>query len=173
MDLVLYPDPLLASAAAPVFQFGPSLLTLISKMTDAMYSADGVGLAAPQLGFLQRVVLVDPTAGMTSDGLIVLVNPQIVWSSDEKVISREGCLSLPGIVLNVERSAAVKVSYDDTDGNKKLRLFSKDVASIVQHELDHIDGLVMLDRVGPVARACAIRDYSKERQRSDNGEDFT
>lgn len=147
-------DPVLRTKALPVERFDAALADEVQRMGELMHDALGVGLAATQLGVLHRVLVYRAHA---EDPLTVLVNPQIEWLSDELQIAEEGCLSLPGVHLEVERAQALRVSARDENG-QELTIEAEGLpARIIQHEVDHLDGVLILDRVGREQRKQAMR----------------
>ena len=132
-------------------------------MIEVMYSSAGVGLAAPQVGLTDRILVMDPSAGDQSNQLRVLINPEVTWRSPEEELREEGCLSLPGVRLQVLRPFAVEVRYNDLHGIEHVIRYGEWLARIAQHEIDHLDGVVMVDRVGPLARRSALRDLPRNR----------
>ncbi len=163
LDLIKYPNKDLKWSCAPVARFDTLLKSLTEEMAVAMYSGDGVGLAAPQIGTSSRVLVMDPSAGSDSNAMRVLVNPQIIEASPDIVTGEEGCLSIPGVKLKIDRSAWVTVEYLDTEGKQHKEAFIDLAARIVQHEIDHLDGILMLDRVGPVQRRMALKSIGRNR----------
>jgi peptide deformylase len=163
LSIVEYPNAGLKRPLEPVIEFKPSLAELADQMLLAMYAENGVGLAAPQVGFGRRLLVMDPTAGDSGNASRVLVNPQIIEVSDEMVTGEEGCLSIPGVKLSVPRHAWVTVEYLDTEGQQHKEAFVDWAAKIVQHEIDHLDGILMLDRVGPLQRQLALKDLRRSR----------
>jgi peptide deformylase len=158
MDVVSYPSKILSEISVKVIQFDDRLRQLVHDMIETMYQLDGVGLAAPQISELSRVIVVDPSGGKTRDELLVMVNPVVVWTSDASDIHEEGCLSLPNVVTKVKRSIACDIEYDDVYGIKSIKKCTGMLARITQHEIDHLDGILMIDRVGMLARRVALRD---------------
>lgn len=166
MKVVVYPDPALRAVARAVIAFDGALKSLIDDMAEAMYAATGVGLAAPQVGVLSRLVLVDPSAGDDGNALVAMVNPRLVWASPDVVLAEEGCLSLPGVFVKVSRSQACDVEYVDVGGvQRSLRCVGMQ-ARIVQHEVEHLDGVLMLHKVGPLARRLALKELDTLRGRT-------
>jgi peptide deformylase len=149
MDVVKYPDPVLRAATAPVTVFDQALADLAAEMIRTMHAAVGLGLAATQVGRTERIVIVaaDDKPGRET----VLVNPQIVesqgWEEGE-----EGCLSFPGIYIKVGRFAKVRVRYQDVAGRPQALDAEGLLARAVQHELDHLDGRLLLDRMSAIQR---------------------
>ena len=148
-------DPVLKSSAVPVDRFDDSLRRQISRMAGIMQDAVGIGLAAPQLGISQRLLVyrVGPDAP-----LIALANPELEWSSDELEPGEEGCLSIPGVAVDVERPVHVRVQARDEHGERRLVEASGLEARVIQHEMDHLDGVLMLDRTSRDERKRALRE---------------
>lgn len=163
LTIVKYPEAVLTQPSERVTEFGEDLEALVRRMAEAMYVAGGVGLAAPQLGVSRRVLVIDPSSGEEVNQLVALVNPRVTWRSPEEVIGPEGCLSMPGAVLQVVRAVAVDVEYHDTMGNVQTMRFTDFPARIVQHEIDHLDGVMMVDRVGRLARALVMKGLGNKR----------
>lgn len=152
-------DPVLREVAAPVAELTPELRTLVADMFDTMYAQDGVGLAAPQVGVGQRIIVVDPREPETRP--FALVNPHIVSFSEELDRAEEGCLSIPGLKEIVERPAAVEVAGLDRDGQAVRMAASGLLARILQHEIDHLDGILFIDRVSPLKRKLLLGRWLK------------
>lgn len=163
LDVVGYPSDVLLAPTHRVDVFDAALRSFVDDMVDVMYSSEGVGLAAPQVGSSRRLVLVDPSGGGEANQLLVMINPEVTWRSDELVAGEEGCLSLPGVLLNVIRNVSVQVEYDDVDGAHRLIRLVDDGARIAQHEIDHVDGVLMIDRVGTMARKIGLKGLGKNR----------
>ena len=158
-------DPILKSSATPVDRFDDSLRRQVSRMAGIMGDAYGVGLAAPQLGLSQRLLVyrVGPDAP-----LIALANPELEWSSDDLEAGEEGCLSIPGVAVDVERPVHVRVRAQDEQGERRLVEASGLEARVIQHEMDHLDGVLMLDRTTRDERKRALRELREaERQREE------
>lgn len=152
-------DPILRTPAAGVEQLDHDLRTLVVDMFETMYAEDGVGLAAPQIGVGRRIIVVDPRLEGVEP--LALVNPTIVAASQEKDKAEEGCLSIPGIVDVVERSTAVEVEATDPAG-RPLRIEAEGLlARILLHEVDHLDGVLFVDRVSPMKRRLLLKKWAK------------
>jgi peptide deformylase len=149
-----YGDPVLKSRATPVDRFDDTLRNQVARMAGIMSDAFGVGLAAPQLGISQRVLVYRVGAGAP---VIALVNPEVEWSGDENEGLEEGCLSIPGIEVEVERPVHVRIRARDEHGDDRMVEASGLEARVIQHEIDHLDGTLILDRVSKEARKEAIR----------------
>jgi peptide deformylase len=156
-------DPVLKSSATPVDRFDDSLRRQVGRMAGLMNDALGVGLAAPQLGLSQRLLVyrVGPDAP-----LIALVNPRVEWASDDIETLDEGCLSIPGITVDVDRPVHVRVRAQDEEGDERLVEASGLEARVIQHEMDHLDGVLILDRTSRDERKRALRELREaERER--------
>jgi peptide deformylase len=169
LPILRYPDPRLHTIAKPVTVFDERLAKLVADMADTMYTAPGIGLAATQVDVHEQVIVIDVSD--TRDQLLVLVNPEIVWASDERQVYDEGCLSVPGIFDGVERPLRVRVKAQDTSG--KLQEFDAEglLAVCVQHEMDHLKGKVFVEYLSPLKRnriktklLKEERELKKERQ---------
>jgi peptide deformylase len=155
-------DPVLRAAAVPVERFDEDLAQEAESMGRLMHDALGVGLAATQLGILHRVLVYQAYA---DDPVSVLVNPEIEWRSDELELAEEGCLSLPGVHVEVERNAAIRVRARDAAGDE-IEVDAEGLeARVIQHEIDHLDGVLVLDRISREARKDAMRAM-REAQRA-------
>jgi peptide deformylase len=137
-------DPVLRTKALPVEHFDVALQAEVQRMGELMHDALGVGLAATQLGVLHRVLVY---RAHVEDPLTALVNPEVEWSSDETELAEEGCLSLPGVHLEVERAHALRVRASNENGDEIVVEAEGLQARIIQHEVDHLDGILILDRV--------------------------
>ena len=147
-----YPDAALKMAARPVTEFDEELLSLVERMKLLMHDANGIGLAATQVGVLRRVFVFQPD----EDEVLALVNPEIVERSDETEVADEGCLSIQGITVPVERSLEVTIVGKDENGADVRYELDGYAARCVQHESDHLDGVLMIDRTTPEARREAL-----------------
>ena len=157
-------DPVLKSRATPVDRFDDSLRKQVSRMAGIMNDALGVGLAAPQLGISQRLLVyrVGPDAP-----LIALANPEIEWASDDREGSDEGCLSIPGVMVDVERPVHVRVRAQDEEGEPRSVEASGLEARVIQHEMDHLDGVLILDRTSRDERKRALRELREAERPSE------
>lgn len=162
-EIKLYPDPVLRVACPPVERFDDELAELVDDMAETMYAAPGVGLAAPQIGVEQRVTVIDPTAEVGSGELLVLINPRIREAQGREA-DVEGCLSLPGISEKVERAVSVVVEAQDIEGNPVHLEASELLARIIQHEVDHLDGVLFVDRLTGLRKERVRRHLRKLRR---------
>jgi peptide deformylase len=155
-------DPVLKSRATPVDRFDDSLQRQVKRMAAIMNDAVGVGLAAPQLGISQRLLVyrVGPDAPLTA-----LANPELEWSSRDGELGEEGCLSIPGITVDVDRPVHVRVRGLDEEGEERLVEASGLEARVIQHEMDHLDGVLILERTSRDERKRALRELREAEQR--------
>jgi peptide deformylase len=175
-QVVKFGDPVLKSAASPVTEFDEQLAEEGERMIGLMRDAVGVGLAATQLGFLRRMLVfqVGPDAQPT-----VMVNPEIEWRSEDAATAEEGCLSIPGVVVDVERPLFVRARAVDVHGEPFTVEASGLEARVIQHEVDHLDGVLMLDRTEKEQRKGALRalreggTYAPDRPEDESGPDET
>jgi peptide deformylase len=149
-----YGDPVLKSRATPVDRFDDTLRNQVARMAGIMSDAFGVGLAAPQLGISQRVLVY--RVGREAP-VIALVNPEVEWRGDESEPMDEGCLSIPGIEVEVDRPVHVRIRAHDEHGDERMVEASGLEARVIQHEIDHLDGTLILDRISREARKEAMR----------------
>jgi peptide deformylase len=147
-------DPVLKSPASEIAEFGPKLEREAEEMVEIMHGALGVGLAATQLGLMRRMLVFQAGPDSTPRAI---VNPRIEWASDDLVTTEEGCLSLPGVVVDVERPLHARVAAVDTGGEPVLLEASGLEARVLQHEIDHLDGVLILDRTPREQRRGALR----------------
>ena len=166
----VYPDPVLATPAEPVAAIDQEIRDLVRDMAETMYAAPGVGLAANQVGVARRVAVIDPGDPKVHLGLIVLINPEIVEREGE-IVWEEGCLSLPGVYEEVDRAESVAVRALDLDGRERTIRARGLLAVALQHELDHLDGVLLLDHLSSLKRGLIKRKLRKEaveRQKEDS-----
>ncbi|MBW4709256.1 peptide deformylase [Roseobacter sp. YSTF-M11] len=146
-QIVRWPDPHLRAVCDPVAVTGPEVAALARDLLDTMYAAPGRGLAAPQIGVLQRVFVTDTTWKDGTASPIIFINPRITGASEETTVQAEGCLSIPGVSVDVRRPSTVTMTWTALDGTEQSRSFSGFAAACVQHELDHLNGVVTLDHL--------------------------
>ena len=158
--ILIHPDPRLKKACDPVSEITPELRVLAADMLETMYAAPGVGLAAPQVGVTKRLLVMDCAKEGPPDPL-VLLNPQILWASEDVSAYEEGCLSIPDQYAEVKRPASVTVRWTDLDGTPQERTFEGLWATCVQHEIDHLDGKLFIDYLGPLKRQMITRKMEK------------
>lgn len=159
-----YPDPILKKKAEKVARVDDELRQFMDDMLETMYSAVGVGLAAPQVGVSKRIVVIDISHEEEKVEPLYLVNPEIIWKSEDKICGEEGCLSVPEQRAEVERHASVKIRYTDYNGKEQERLIEDFLAIVVQHELDHLDGILYIDRISRLKRQMLLKKLQKLRE---------
>jgi len=159
-EIVKYPDPVLAKKGAVVTVFDDNLKTLVDDMFASMYDAQGIGLAAPQIGLSQRVTVIDISFKKDPEAKIVLINPEIIEREGEQY-EEEGCLSLPEIRDKVKRAANVTVRAQDTNGKWFEIEGDELLARAFQHEIDHLDGVLFIDRLSRLKKDLTIRKIKK------------
>jgi peptide deformylase len=162
-DIVIMGDPVLRKSAEEVDTFDEELETLVSDMFETMYAADGIGLAAPQVGILRRVLVVDLRLEDEPDARVALVNPRVTWQSQETDRQPEGCLSIPGLEDVVERPVSVRIEGYDPEGLPVALEVDDLYARALQHEIDHLDGILFVDRVTPLKRRMLLKKWKKLR----------
>lgn len=163
-DIVYMGDPALRTEAAEVTVFDDNLRALVRDMFETMYHADGIGLAAPQIGLSTRVIVVDLRRQDEDDPepqRIAIVNPVVTWESKKVEKQTEGCLSIPGLEEVVRRPAQVRVEGQDPDGNDIVIEADDLFGRALQHEIDHIDGILFVDRVSPLKRRMLLKKWKK------------
>ncbi|WP_111536037.1 peptide deformylase [Palleronia aestuarii] len=160
--ILIHPDPRLKTVAAPVGEITEEIRTLAEDMLQTMYDAPGIGLAAPQIGRSIRLLVMDcvKEEGATPRPL-VLVDPEITWSSEEAATYEEGCLSIPDQYADVTRPAEVEVTWTDLEGKPQTERFTGLWATCVQHEIDHLDGKLFIDYLKPLKRQMITRKMAK------------
>jgi len=157
LEIRLYPDPILRRKAAPIERIDAEIRALADSMVETLVKRVGYGLAAPQVGVLLRLIVVD-----VEDELYVLINPEIVKTSEERVLGVEGCLSLPGIEAEVERAKAIMVEGFTPQG-ERVSIEAEDLlARVIQHEIDHLDGILFIDYLGRAKRVQLLKEYEKK-----------
>jgi peptide deformylase len=149
-DLTLYPDPVLRRPAAEVVAFDEELKAIVAAMFERMYASKGVGLAAPQVGLKKRILVLNPSGEPKDEH--VLVNPKLLERSGTPTLFEEGCLSFPGIYAEVERPETCRVQASRLDGTRFEETYSGFLSRIVQHEYDHLEGVLLVDRMSPADR---------------------
>ncbi len=158
--ILTVPDPLLKQKSAPVTIITDEIIQLAKDMAETMYDAPGVGLAAPQVGVLQRVIVIDVAAKDEPRQLITAINPVIIQGEDE-VFEEEGCLSVPDFSANVKRHKRVVVKGLNLDGQERIWHADDLLAIAFQHEIDHLDGILFVDRLSPLKRELFLKRLKK------------
>ena len=164
--ILILPDERLRAIAEPIDKIDDGVKQLAKDMLDTMYDAPGIGLAAPQIGELRRIVVMDLAKEGETPEPLVMINPEILSYSDEVITTEEGCLSIPELYYDVDRPAGITVRYTDLDG-KVIELEAKDrLAICVQHELDHLDGVLYIDYLSRLKRDRVIKKFDKQAKRA-------
>ena len=167
LELVKAPDPRLKLASQPVEEVDAQLRRFMADMIDTMIDAKGIGLAAIQVGIPKRVAVIDLDPKGPKSNPIYMINPRIVEASDEQITSNEGCLSVPDIWEDVKRPARLTVEYTDEKGRQQTVTADGLLATALQHEIDHINGLLFLDHVSRLKRSIALRKAAKQKRKDD------
>ena len=160
-NILLHPDPRLKKVCEPVADVDAKIRKLASDMLETMYDAPGVGLAGPQVGVMKRIFVIDCAEKDAAADPMVLINPQITWVSEGLNTYEEGCLSIPDMYEEVTRPEMVRMSYLDVDGKLHEDEFDGLYATAVQHELDHLDGVLFIDHISKMKRAMITSKMKK------------
>ena len=161
LPIITAPDPRLKKKSAPVKAVDSRVRRLMSDMVETMYASNGIGLSAPQVGALERVIVVDCAREGEKPQPMKIANPEIVWASDETVVCNEGCLSLPEQYAEVTRPSAIRLRYLD-EQNEIRELEAKGLlATCIQHEMDHLEGVLFVDHISALKRGIILRKLGK------------
>ena len=169
-DIIILPDKRLRLVSKPVAKIDSDIRELVGDMFETMYKAPGIGLAAIQVGAPVRVVVMDLSKREAESEPKVFINPEITWSSEETSKYEEGCLSIPEVHEDVERPARVKVKYLDLDGNLHEEDADGLFATCIQHEVDHLNGVLFIDHISKLKRDRTIKKFTKAAKRTEKGE---
>jgi peptide deformylase len=164
LPILIAPHPVLKQKAAPVGAVTPDIVTLMDDMLETMYQAPGIGLAAPQVGVLKRIIVIDISREGEERQPLRMVDPEIIWASDDDQDYEEGCLSVPEHYSTVVRPAAVKVAYTDATNTRRVLEADGLLAVCVQHEMDHLDGILFLDHISALKRNMILRKLLKAKK---------
>ena len=162
--IIIAPDPVLKAKAKPVENIDGGIVRLMDDMLETMYQAPGIGLAAPQIGILQRVIVVDVADKDEKPQPFAMANPEILWKSDETSVHNEGCLSLPDHYADVTRPKQVRLRYIDRDGEVRELDADNLLATCVQHEIDHLNGVLFIDHISLLKRNMILRKLQKAKK---------
>jgi peptide deformylase len=160
-EIITVPDEILKKVSKPIEKIGVNEKKLIDNLFDTMYNSNGIGLAAVQIGILKRILVIDVSTKDEKNQPIVLVNPVIKNLSNEKSIYEEGCLSIPETFIEIERPKICEVEYIDRKGSKKILKCDGLLSTCVQHEINHLDGKLIIDHVSKLKRDLIIKRISK------------
>lgn len=162
--ILIAPDPRLKAVSTPVETVDAEIRKLVEDMADSMYAAEGIGLAAVQIGVAKRIIVMDLDQKDGKKDWRVFINPKITWASEEMATFEEGCLSVPEIWDDVERPARIKAEYLDLDGKKVEIEADGMLATCLQHEMDHLEGVLFIDHFSRLKRSIALRKLAKAKK---------
>jgi peptide deformylase len=162
LDIVTVPDPILREASSQIERVDDDVRRLMDDMLETMYDAPGIGLAAIQVGVPKRLIVLDVSDDEDNPQPVFMANPEIVRLGDEMRVHEEGCLSIPGIHVEIERPGDVTVRYIDRDGAQQEMTTGGLQATVIQHEVDHLDGKLIIDFMSRLKRDMVIRKFKKQ-----------
>lgn len=166
LDIIIAPDPMLKQVAQKVENVDDDVRKQLDRMLATMYDAPGIGLAANQVGMLNRVIVVDVAGEGEEPTPFQMINPEILWASDEKSVYNEGCLSLPEQYAEIERPAQVRIGYVDYNGKEQQVEADGLLATCLQHEIDHLNGLLFIDHISALRRNMILKKMKKLKKQS-------
>lgn len=164
LAIIVAPDPRLKKKCEPVTSFDASTAKLMDDMLETMYDAPGIGLAAPQIGVARRIIVVDTSKPKEPRRPIRMANPEITWFSPEKKVHEEGCLSLPEEYQDVERPDKIRVRFQDATGAAQELEADGILSVVIQHEMDHLDGVLFVDHISRLKRDIILRRLTKQKK---------
>ncbi len=164
LDIIVAPDPRLKITAKSVKTVDDGVRKLMDDMLESMHASDGIGLAAPQVGDRRRVIVVDVGKQDEEPDPICMANPELLWVSEEERTHEEGCLSLPEQYAEVERPDSIRVRYLDHSGEEKELEVSGVLATCIQHEMDHLEGILFVDHISSLKRNMILRKLTKTKK---------
>ncbi|GMB81026.1 peptide deformylase [Shinella zoogloeoides] len=159
--LIILPDPILRQVSKPIETIDGEVKKLADDMLETMYDAPGIGLAAIQIGVARRMLVLDVSKDGEDKKPLVFINPEIVTASDARSVYEEGCLSIPDYYAEVERPAAITVRHLDRDGKEQVTEADGLLATCLQHEIDHLNGVLFIDHISKLKREMVIRKFTK------------
>jgi len=164
LPIITAPDPRLKLVAKPVDKVDAKVRRLMDDMLDTMYGSIGIGLAAPQVGVAQRVIVIDVAREGEKANPMRIANPEIIWRSEETTVAQEGCLSVPEHYADVSRAAKIRLRY--VDHENEIREIDADglLATCLQHEIDHLDGVLFVDHISALKRGMILRKLQKAKR---------
>jgi peptide deformylase len=166
LSIITAPDPRLKVKARAVARVDARVKKLMADMAETMYQAPGIGLAAPQVGMALRVIVLDCAREGEKPQLLKIANPEILWRSDELMTIQEGCLSLPEHYADVERPSAIKLRYLDEENEIRELDAQGLLATCIQHEMDHLEGVLFVDHISPLKRSIILRKLAKAKRQT-------
>ncbi len=162
LPIIKLPDPILREKSSPVETVDAEVRAFLNDMLETMYAAPGIGLAAVQVGVLRRMLVLDVVRGEDEPKKpMMLINPEIISMGDMPRVHEEGCLSIPEMYAEVERPALVRVRYVDVEGKQREEVFEDLLATVVQHEIDHLNGLLFIDHLSRLKRDLLVKKFYK------------
>ena len=161
LPIIVLPDPILRKESAPIERIDASLKRLADNMFATMYDAPGIGLAAPQIGVSRRLIVMDPARDEEAKTPLIMVNPEILSRGPEMRVHDEGCLSIPDITAEVERPALTRVAFLDLEGKKQEIELEGIWSTLVQHEIDHLNGVLFIDYLSRLKRDMVVKKFTK------------
>lgn len=161
LKIIKEPDPILRKKSQPVDRVDENIQRLMNDMLETMYQAPGIGLAAPQVGILKRVIVIDIAKDDEPKKPVYIVNPKIIWKSEEVITREEGCLSIPGYFAEITRPSKCKIQYLDYNGNEKEDEVDNLLSTCIQHEVDHCDGVLFIDYLSKLKKDMIIKKLIK------------
>lgn len=159
--LIILPDPILRQVSKPIETVDSEVKALADDMLETMYDAPGIGLAAIQIGVARRMLVLDVSKEGEDKKPLVFINPEVVSASDARSVYEEGCLSIPDYYAEVERPAAITVKHLDRDGKEQLTEADGLLATCLQHEIDHLNGVLFIDHISRLKREMVIKKFTK------------
>jgi len=162
--ILTLPDPILRKKAKPIERVDADLRRLMDDMLLTMYDAPGIGLAAPQIGILRRLIVMDPAKDEAPRTPVIMVNPEILERSDEMRVHDEGCLSIPDFTAEIERPAKTRVSFLDRAGKEQEIELNGIWSTLVQHEIDHLNGVLFIDYLSRLKRDRIVKKFTKAKR---------
>ncbi len=168
LPIILAPDPILRKKATKVIEIDSTIIKILNDMTETMYNAPGIGLAAQQVGLLKRLIVMDCSKDEKKPSLCKMINPEIIRKSDKITKMEEGCLSLPGFNAEIKRYSNVTVSFDDINGEKNEFEAEGLEAVCLQHEIDHLNGILFIDHLTRLKKDIIWRKILKDNKSKKN-----
>jgi len=169
LPILTIPDARLKQVCKPIVNVDGRIARLVDDMLETMYKAPGIGLAAPQIGLLERIIVLDVADERNGEkpNPVAMVNPEVIWASDELSTYQEGCLSIPEVYAEVTRPAQVRVRYVDREGEVREADADGLFATCVQHEIDHLNGVLFIDHLSTLKRNMILRKMQKQKRREE------
>ena len=164
LSIITIPDPVLRKKAAPIERVDAAMLQLAQDLLATMYDAPGIGLAAPQVGILRRLIVMDPSRDEEPKQPLIMVNPVILETGNEMRTHEEGCLSIPEFTAEIERPASTRVSYIDEEGKSQEKTLESIWSTLVQHEIDHLNGVLFIDYLSRLKRDMVVKKFTKQKR---------